>query len=133
MWFMCLAYNIRRGFSVGLPVPATSFEKLGPMLAAKTFDYVLAACAKFSHIHILFWMLRWLVRAILCSYDRPSTSIDLPLPSRFHFHRPSTSILLPRISHPMEPHPRKQIAWVWLLRTTYETAQGGVVSTWTRN
>ena len=28
---MGVAYNIRRGFGVGLPVPETSFEKLGPM------------------------------------------------------------------------------------------------------
>ena len=29
---MGVAYTIRRGFGVGLPVPKTSFEKLGPML-----------------------------------------------------------------------------------------------------
>ena len=38
---------------------------------------------------------RWLVRAIWCSYNRASTSIALPLPSTFHFHRASTSIDLP--------------------------------------
>ena len=54
MWFMGLAYNIRRGFSVGLPVPATSFEKLGPMLAAtvpsaKTVDFpILHSLANIS-------------------------------------------------------------------------------------
>ena len=31
VWFMGVAYNIRRGFGVGLLVPETSFEKLGPM------------------------------------------------------------------------------------------------------
>ena len=31
VWSMGVAYNTRRGFWVGLPVPETSFEKLGPM------------------------------------------------------------------------------------------------------
>ena len=31
VWFMGVAYKIRRGYGVGLPVPETSFEKLGPM------------------------------------------------------------------------------------------------------
>ena len=37
---MGVAFNIRRGFGVGLPVPETSFEKLGPMIIR------LAACPK---------------------------------------------------------------------------------------
>ena len=32
---MGVAYSIRRGIGVGLPVPETSFEKLGPMLTTK--------------------------------------------------------------------------------------------------
>ena len=32
---MGVAQNIRRGFWVGLPVPETNFEKLGPMLSAR--------------------------------------------------------------------------------------------------
>ena len=34
VWLMGVAYNIRRGFGVGLPVPEISFEKLGPMWSA---------------------------------------------------------------------------------------------------
>ena len=35
---MGVAYNIRRGFGVGLPVPETSFEKLGPMMQEEKGD-----------------------------------------------------------------------------------------------
>ena len=31
VWFMGVAYNIRRGLDIGLLVPKTSFEKFGPM------------------------------------------------------------------------------------------------------
>ena len=85
---------------------------------------LISACAKFFRHYCC--TIRWLVRAILCSYNRASTSIDLPLPSRFHFHRPSTSILLPSILHLMEPHPRKQMAWVWLLRTNMKLPRATV-------
>ena len=35
---MGVAYSIRRGLGVGLPVPETSFEKLGPMLPEVTYE-----------------------------------------------------------------------------------------------
>ena len=69
----------------------------------------------------------WLIRAISCSYNRASTSIDLPLPSCFHFHRPSTSILLSSISHPIEPHPRNYLHGCGSRTTSRD--RGGVVST----
>ena len=51
MWFVSVAYNIRRGgFGVGLPVPETSFEKLGPMyFTAFHCIFILIASQEISH------------------------------------------------------------------------------------
>ena len=53
MWFMGVAYNTRRGFWVGLPVPETSFEKLGPMisLAVQWTWYSSDACGNDPRYH----------------------------------------------------------------------------------